>query len=400
MQLANSPTRYGTVAKVLHWATVLLIFTLVPTGIIANDLADGPDPLSAARLFSIHKTLGVTLFALALVRIAWALTQPKPAPLHPDRRGETFLADLVHWLLYASLVLVPITGWVSHAASEGFAPIWWPFGQNLPFVPESLVVKEIAADLHIIFERVLVISILLHVAGALKHALVDRDGTLARMWFGNRDLPAPPPAPRGSRLLPVVAALGVYGVALGIGVSLGLLTAPEAEAEAGAEVALEEVSSDWQVTEGRLSIEVTQFGQPLTGSFADWTAEIAYDPETRSGETTVTVAIPSLTLGSVTKEAMGADWFDAATYPTAVFAATIRATDDAGGHVAEGTLTLKGRTVPVTLPFTLQIDGDTATARGETVVTRTDFGIGGASETNVALPVRIVVDLTAVRQKD
>ena len=95
-------TTYGTVTKTFHWLTALVIITIIPLGVIANRLPYETNEQLAfkAQLFSFHKTLGVIVFAVALPRILWALTQPKPGSLHPERKAESFLADLVHWLLY------------------------------------------------------------------------------------------------------------------------------------------------------------------------------------------------------------------------------------------------------------------------------------------------------------
>jgi len=215
---SNSTTTYGSVTKSFHWLIAALVITMIPLGIVANGMADA-DPLKPT-LFSLHKTVGLFIFFVALARILWAITQPKPAHLHPDRKAETFLATLVHWLLYASLVLVPLSGWVHHAATTGFAPVWWPFGQGLPGIPVSDSVAHIAASLHIIFERVLAASILLHVAGALKHHFIDRDDTLARMTFGHTE-PHPAPIPTPSAKAAPGVAVGVYAAALAIGAGLG-----------------------------------------------------------------------------------------------------------------------------------------------------------------------------------
>lgn len=75
------------------------------------------------------------MFLVALARIGYALTQSKPAGLHPDLKLETLLAEVVHWLLYISLVVVPLSGWIHHSAAAIAAPIWIPFAQSLPFVP-------------------------------------------------------------------------------------------------------------------------------------------------------------------------------------------------------------------------------------------------------------------------
>ena len=180
MRLANSETRYGAVAKFLHWLTALMILALIPLGLIAQAVArDTPEALAEkARLFSVHKTLGVALFAVALLRIGWALSQTRPGPLHPERRAETFTASAVHWTLYGALVAVPLSGWVTHAATEGFAPILWPFAQGLPFVPRSEPVAGAAAAVHWLGGRVLMVALALHVAGAVKHHVLDRDATL------------------------------------------------------------------------------------------------------------------------------------------------------------------------------------------------------------------------------
>ncbi|NRB04188.1 MAG: cytochrome b/b6 domain-containing protein, partial [Rhodobacteraceae bacterium] len=129
MQAHNTAQHYGSVAKTFHWLTALLILTLIPTGIIANGLPfeTSEELARKARLFSVHKTLGVVLFFVALARILWALRQRKPDGLASHNKVEGFAAETVHWLLYGSLVLVPMTGWIHHAATTGFAPIWWPF---------------------------------------------------------------------------------------------------------------------------------------------------------------------------------------------------------------------------------------------------------------------------------
>lgn len=402
MPVTNSTAQYGSVAKTFHWLTALGILTVIPLGIIANDMPyDTADQLAdKAWLFSLHKTIGVTLFFVALARIAWAVSQPKPAALHPDRKIETLLAEVVHWLLYGSLVLVPLSGWVHHAATEGFAPIWWPFGQNLPLVPESLRLAETAAGLHLVFERVLVISLILHIAGAVKHAIIDRDGTLARMLPG-RSKAASTQVQRPVRLVPPVLAVAVWAAAIGVGSGLGVYH--QGDAMAAQAPTLAKVNSEWQVTEGTLGITVRQMGSEVSGSFADWTADIRFDETVTdgiAGGVDVEISIPSLTLGSVTQQAMGPDYFASADHPTAIFRAEIRATAD--GYVADGTLTLRGLEQPASLPFDLTLDGSVAQMQGSLVLDRRSFGIGDGmtDEGQLGFEVGVTVSLTAQRDGD
>lgn len=392
--LSNSTTTYGSVTKSFHWLIAALIITMIPLGIYANGLADA-DPLKPT-LFSLHKTVGLFIFFVALARILWAVTQPKPAHLHPDRKAETFLATLVHWLLYASLVLVPLSGWVHHAATTGFAPVWWPFGQGLPGVPISDTVAHTAASLHIIFERVLAASILLHVAGALKHHFIDKDDTLSRMTFGHTE-PHPAPMPTaGSKAAPAVA-VGVYVAALAIGAGLGLFKQDRIEAEA-----LAQAISEWRVEEGTLGVTIKQLGSDVSGSFNDWTAAISFDEtpnaEGKHGDVEVTISIPSLNLGSVTSQAMEADFLNAESFPTATYKADIFS--DGEAYIAKGTLTIRDQSAPVDLPFTLVIDGDTAQMQGATELNRLDYSIGAgtqASEGSLAFTVALDITLTATK---
>lgn len=194
MPRRNTSASYGTASKTFHWLTALLILTNIPLGWLARGLADeirapgfdGSEAViaRAALLFSVHKTLGLVILATALARIAWALSQPKPGLVGGDRRLEALAAETVHWLLYGSLVAVPLSGWVYHAATTGFAPIWWPFGQTLPLVSRDETVAAVARALHVTLQWVLVAAIGLHVAGALKHHLIDGDATLRRMLPG------------------------------------------------------------------------------------------------------------------------------------------------------------------------------------------------------------------------
>lgn len=397
MSINNTLSDYGGVTKVFHWLTALLMFTVIPLGVVANNLPFDTDAQLAfkAQLFSFHKTLGIILFAVATLRILWALTQRKPSDMHPERLMESGLAALVHWLLYISLVVVPLSGWVHHAATTGFAPILLPIGQDLPLVPKSEAVASLFARLHWLWTKILVGAILLHILGALKHHIIDKDATLRRMWFGATELPefiGQTPHKRA----PMVA-FALYIGATGIAGAAGLLSHSEHSQPA---VALEEVASDWAVLDGNIDIEISQLGSAVRGSFAEWTSQITFDQDATNGEAgsvTTVIAIPSLTLGSVSAQAMDRDFFDADTFPTAEFVATILLED--GQYSANGTLAIKGNSVPITLPFTLRTDDDLAEMTGEITLDRRDFLIGQsmADESSVGFDVKVSLRVLARR---
>ena len=397
MSLSNTSSHYGSVTRTFHWLIALLVMTLIPVATIAYELPYDTSAQLARKawLFSLHKTLGVTVFFVALLRIAWALGQPKPTTLHPERRAETFLAETAHWLLYGSLVLAPLSGWITHAATTGFAPIWWPLGQSLPMVPKSESIAALFGGFHWVFGKVMTVTLLLHIAGALKHHFIDRDATLRRMVRGTAAASDRPAMPQSLR--PLGAAIGIWSAVLLGGTALGVYAGNSVSAQAAA---LVEVKSDWTVQSGSIAITVDQFGSQVEGRFADWTADITYDPTVTSGPSgsvDVVIAIGSLTLGSVTQQAMGPDFFDAQQFETATFTAGLIAGED--GPVADGTLTLKGAAVPLTMPFQLSVDGDTADMQADITLDRLDFGIGASmdDESSLAFAVDLTIALTATR---
>jgi polyisoprenoid-binding protein YceI len=216
------------------------------------------------------------------------------------------------------------------------------------------------------------------------------------MLFGHTS-PDILPAQNHSRA-PMFTALAIYAMALSFGAGLGMFNTHDARASTPQ---LEQVSSGWTVNDGTIGITVRQLGNDVAGEFADWTAAINFDetPDSNGlhGDVEVQIAIGSLTLGSVTAQAMGADFFATETFPTATFSAPITSTD--GRFAANGTITIKGAEVPVNLPFTLEITGETASMQGQATLNRTSFKIGESytDESSLGFDVLIDISLTATR---
>ena len=392
--LTNTTQSYGILARALHWLVALLILGAVVLGLYANNMPTGSETEAAAaiRIFSLHKTLGMAAFAAALLRILWALVQPHPVPLHPQKRLETFAAAAVHWALYAAIVVLPLSGWVHHAAQPGFAPILWPFGQGLVLVGPSESLARVSGHVHHLAGWVLYGTLVLHILGALKHVLIDRDATLGRM---TRGIAAGSPAliRRASVLAPVAALLLWAGV-----ISYGALSARPSDAAAPPPAAQSqaqaETGGNWQVQGGSLSFGVMQMGSAVTGSFPDWTAEITFDPQTGTGSVLVTINTATLSLGAVTDQARGSEFFNTEAHPAALFRADIAPEGDS--FAAIGTLSLRGVELPVRLPFTLELAEGNAHMEGQLTLDRRDFGMGVSygdeSTVGFGVTVRAVLD--------
>lgn len=144
-------------------------------------------------------------------------------------------------------------------------------------------------------------------------------------------------------------------------------------------------------------------GKSFTGRCSTFVADIAFDPEALDASAvTVTIDMVSCLTGETQKDEYlpQEGWFNVEDYPKAVFEATSFSKKGEGEYLAEGTLTLRGETKPVTLPFALDIDGDKAHVTGETVLNRLDFGVGGGqlASPEVAGPdVTVRIDLTATK---
>ncbi|GHC46438.1 cytochrome b/b6 domain-containing protein [Neogemmobacter tilapiae] len=399
MPTQNTTQSYGSVARTFHWLTALLILSAIGLGLYAESLPyDTGEALAAkAQVFSLHKTVGIAAFFVALARILWAFTQPRPTTLHPDRKLETLAAEFVHWSLYAAMLIVPLSGWITHAATTGFAPIYWPLGQDLPLVPKSESVEHAAGFAHWLFGKVLIVSLILHVAGAIKHVVIDRDATLSRMVTGRS---AGPEHPAHHHRAPMFAALALYAAGTAAALSMtGEAPAPQAE-QAAAPAA---TTGNWQVAEGTLDFSIRQMGSDVTGNFANWQAEIRFDDAATTesrGKVVVTIDTTSLTLGSVSDQAKGPEFFDVATHPKAIFTADLLAQAD-GTYLAKGELDLHGIKAPLDLPFALTIDGDKAMMTATTTLDRRDYQMGAAypDESSVGFVATVTVNLTANRVK-
>lgn len=410
MQAGNTTRGYGWVARFFHWTIAVLILTDIGLGLYAESLPAGSES-DLARIFqtfSFHKTIGVTVLTLAVLRIIWALIQPHPKPLHPNRRAETLMAQVVHWGLYAGIIIMPLSGWLRHSSAPGeFARILWPLGQRLPGVPVDEAISAALSAVHEVSWIVLGGLIALHVLGAAKHAVIDRDATIARMAGRNAYLPEPPAGPHLPGFAAPLLALAIWAAAITL--ALGAEereTPPEppatktsAEAQPTAAPATEDSLRDvWDAQNGTLNITVVQGGSDVGGQFADWNADITYDEDNRTGHVNIEIPLKSLTLGSITSTALGVDFMNAENHPVSTFAADIAPQGDE--LIATGTMTLAGAEAPVTLPFTLTIEGDTATMTGQAILDRRDFQIGEsyADESTVGFAVTVDVNLTATRQ--
>ena len=177
MPLSDSAPRYTRTAIALHWLVAVLVVTQIAWGWWMQDIPKQPvGPRVDA--FNLHKSLGMTIFALMVLRLGWRLGHPAPAlPAMPG--WQRFLALNTHALIYVALFIQPLAGYLGSVWSGYPVKL---YGMTLPaWGAKSEMLKVLMSQAHLVCSWVLVAAITLHVAGALKHAVFDRDAVLARM---------------------------------------------------------------------------------------------------------------------------------------------------------------------------------------------------------------------------
>jgi cytochrome b561 len=182
----NTHERWGSVSIGLHWTIAALVLLVqVPAGI--GMVASEPGTLQNV-LYNVHKTTGLTIFILAVVRLGWRWINPVPA-LPADLPGwQARLARLTHGLLYLLLFLMPISGFL-YTTLGGFPVPFFGLYDLSRLMPVNKPLGEVFKTVHLSLQFALYAVVLLHVAGALQHHLVRQDSVLRRMLSSRTPLP-------------------------------------------------------------------------------------------------------------------------------------------------------------------------------------------------------------------
>jgi cytochrome b561/polyisoprenoid-binding protein YceI len=339
MIIRNTRERWGSLSQLLHWLIVALIALQATLGLTGMLLPLGVEKLG---VLARHKSIGITILGLAVLRLLWRWLNPTPPLPSNLKPHERFLAHFTHAALYALLFAMPLTGWIMSSA-RGFPVSWFHVFQLPDLVHKNERLYDAMVTTHAALAIALGLTVALHIAGALKHHFVLKDDTLRRML------------PSGRMTLAVLAG--------------AMLAAPAARAAGAAYTLLPARSS--------LTYTFSQAGADNQGQFKSFA--VSFDPA--AGRLDVLVDMRSFDTGDQQRNGIlgGKDLFDVAQYPQSRFTAS-RIEKTAAGYAAIGSLTLRGVTRNVTVPFTWR----TATVQGRSVgyltgqmtLRRLDFGVG------------------------
>jgi cytochrome b561 len=176
MWLRNDALQYGALAKLLHWLMFALLIGSFALGFSMVDL-----PVSPKRLqwYAYHKWIGITVFLLVIVRLGWRLISPPPPPL-PMPHWQRRLVQHVHAGIYLLLFVIPLSGWITSSA-YGFKTVYLKLIPLPDLIARNKVLAKQLSQVHELLGFALLTLVALHVLGALKHHLINRDSTLKRM---------------------------------------------------------------------------------------------------------------------------------------------------------------------------------------------------------------------------
>jgi len=169
--------KYTPTAIALHWLMALAIIGMFTLGFYMADLPLSPNKL---KLFSWHKWAGISIFLLAIVRLGWRVAYRPPALPEHMGRAEQFVARAGHRLLYVLMFAIPLSGWLMSSA-KGVQTVFFGVLPIPDLLEKNKELGDLLQTIHWGLNLLLAVTVIGHVAAALKHHFVDKDDVLIRM---------------------------------------------------------------------------------------------------------------------------------------------------------------------------------------------------------------------------
>lgn len=356
--------RYSDIAVIFHWLIAFFIISLLVVGKYMTHFLDENDPIRF-QLTQWHKSFGLTVLLLSVLRLVWRFTHRPPAELASIPVWQQRIAGLVHLLLYGLMLALPITGWIMSSASPLnidtvlFNVITIPHIPPFPDLPNKADIAASFHEYHELAGNLLLLLLLAHVGAALKHHLIDKDTILVRMlpnWtsqsFKNNT---------GAVTLAIMgAALGLYLYA-STDRQAALLAAGDSEVSFIADVT----------------------GDETPGTFADTEVTAGIDTQNPANSSIIAI-VNTASLSSNNSQVEGslpdAEWFDVEGHPQARFESIDISKNADGSLQVSGNLTIKTTTQPISFAMSLADEEGKQVARGEFTIDRRQFDIGMESQ--------------------
>nr|WP_284691746.1 cytochrome b [Pinirhizobacter soli] len=185
--MRSDDSRWGTGARFFHW---LMALAILGNGIFGLWMTSLAPSLAKINIFALHKSIGLTVLALFLLRLAWRMGDRRP-PDEPAPAWQRLAAHVTHGLLYVLIVAIPVSGWVFNSA-HGYPLQWFKLFNLPPLVAKDDQLMHVAVLVHEYLFYALLLVLVAHVGAALWHHFILRDNVLRRMLPFGRPRKVPP----------------------------------------------------------------------------------------------------------------------------------------------------------------------------------------------------------------
>ncbi len=376
MQENQENTKYNIFSKCLHWAMALIIMGLILMGFFMEGLA--PNPFKF-EIYGLHKSFGLLILWLVFIRILWRFYSKPVLSLPTHKTWEKWLAKLAHFALYIAMIAMPLSGWVM--SSAGGHPVSF-FGIQMPDILEkNPELSGLANQTHAIIAYIFVLVITLHILGALKHHFIDKDITLNRMLLSQ------------SKIIIGILVI-IFVLFLGGLFKLLVLDRLAIENEKAKEIvsnSLQEKSSEiaskdkWIIQSdlSRIDFTANVYNKEFQGSFENFSGDIVFNRnDLENASAKIMIDLKSVETGDAERNSqmMGEEWFKVSSSPFAKFE-SITIEKASQNYIVIGNLSLAGKTMPLNIPFQLDIveQGQSKRAYMNATFTlnRLDYDLGG-----------------------
>ncbi len=341
--------------------------------VLANVAENAATSFEEHAILANHKSVGITIFVLAIARLVWRVRQGIPRAL-PMPEWQFIASQISHWSMYALIFLLPITGWLTSSASA--ESVSWFNVVPLPdLVAPDHDLEEKLEEIHELHATLLFVIAAIHIAAATLHSL-KKERALARITS------------TGSLIVFVllIAAGSLILTHVGAGASdAARRSAPSNKTvENSASTNLAAWNIDYDASFIRFA--ATEAGAGIGGEWREWRGDLHFD-DARLDQSLIDVNVIVASVETLEDDrnavVQNREWFDAVNHPEVRYHASRFGRRGGGRYEALGALTVKGRSVPVTVDFTVSREAGKYVLDGTAELDRLelDLGLGEWSDT-------------------
>lgn len=182
MKKNKTPVDFSSPTKFFHWLIAVIVILMLSGGFFLEDIPKQ----YAGVAFMMHKSIGLSILALMILRLLWILHAGRPPLPGTVRPWERILSRIVQYGFYLFLILMPVSGWVMSVAAGRVPTFFGLFNVPMPWITPNEHFSNVMFSVHQVIAWTLIVLVVLHVSGALKHHFIDRDDVLRKMLPAKR----------------------------------------------------------------------------------------------------------------------------------------------------------------------------------------------------------------------